>query len=155
MPKAFEVQNPDALSDAIKRLDSAMSESTLRKSAAAGATVIKNEIAVRTPVDTGDLVSGLTVAYAPEDSVTGHIATYVVAFVGTAPDQKNGKPGMRRRDVAGWLENGHDNRISAIEHGTSRTAARPFIRPAFEAVQSQAVATSQGVIDEAIKKENS
>jgi HK97 gp10 family phage protein len=154
VPKPFEVSNPDALAKAIKRLESAASESTLRKAAATGATVIKDEIAIRTPVDTGDLLSGLTVAYAPEDSVTGHLATYVVTFVGTAPDRANGKPGMRRRDIAGWVENGHANRISAIEHGTSRTAARPFIRPAFDAAKGQAVAASQAVILNALNKED-
>jgi HK97 gp10 family phage protein len=144
MPKSFEVVNPDALAKEIKKLERATSESVLRKAAAAGATVIKNEIAGRTPVDTGDLLNGLTVAYAPEASVTGSIATYVVTFVGTAPDQKNGKPGMRRRHVAGWLE-----------YGTSKMAARPFIRAGFDAKKTQAAQATQKVIEDEINKENS
>jgi HK97 gp10 family phage protein len=136
----FEVQNPDALASAVAKLEAAMSESTLRKGAAAGASVLKNEVMVRTPADTGELREGLTVAYAPEDSVTGKIATYVVTFVGEYPPRPNGKPGMRKRDVAGWLEN-----------GTSKMAARPFVRPAYEAKRQAAVDKTQAVISAALE----
>jgi len=140
MAVKLEVQNPGALEAAISRLSSAMSESTLRKGAAAGASVLKNEVYLRTPVDTGELREGVTVTYSPEDSVTGKIATYLVTFIGDYPDKPNGKPGMRKRDVAGWLEN-----------GTSKMAARPFVRPAYEAKRQQAVTTTQAVISAALE----
>lgn len=140
MAVRLEVHNPRALEAAISRLSSAMSESTLRKGAAAGATVLKDEVYLRTPVDQGDLREGVTVTYSPEDSVTGKIATYLVTFVGDYPPKANGKPGMRKRDVAGWLEN-----------GTSKMAARPFVRPAYDAKRQQAVTTTQAVIGEALE----
>lgn len=140
MAVKFEVQNPDALADAIANLEQAMSESTLRKGAAAGATVLKEEVVARAPRVTGGLAEGCTVAYAPEDSVAGKIATYVVTFVGDYPQRPNGKPGMRKRDVAGWIEN-----------GTSKKAARPFVRPAYEAKRQAAADRTQSVIADALE----
>lgn len=138
--KAFSIENPDAMSDALRNLEAAFSESTLRKAGATGATILKHEVVVRTPRDTGELAKGCTVAYAPEDSVAGKIATYVVTFVGDYPQRPSGKPGMRKRDVAGWIEN-----------GTSKKAARPFVRSAYEAKRQQAVAATQAVINDALE----
>lgn len=139
--KSYSVDNPDALANAITALDHAFSESTLRKAAAAGTTVFKNEIAVRVPHESGDLASGLTVTYDQEDSVTGLIATYIVLFVGdTRPKGPNRKK-VSHRALAGWLEN-----------GTSRMPAKPFVRPAFEAMKQRAVDRSTEVILGALKQ---
>lgn len=139
--KAFSIENPDAMADALRGLEATFSESTLRKAGATGATVFKDEVAARVPRGTGDLAKGLTVAYAPEDSVPGKIATYIVTFVGTAPPLPSGKPGMRRRDVANWLEN-----------GTSERAAHPFVRPAYEAVKSEAANKANETLTEQLAK---
>jgi hypothetical protein len=140
MAKSFSITNPDVFKDALARLDNAHSESTLRKAAAAGATVFKNEVARHTPIDTWDLLSGLGVAYLPESSVTGKIATYQVQFIGdTKPKGPKGKK-VSRRALAGWLENGR-----------SKMAARPFVRPAFEGAKDRAIAASNAVLAEALK----
>lgn len=139
--KSYSVDNPDALANAIAALDQTFSESALRQAAAAGVTLIKNEIAVRVPRESGDLAAGLTVAYDQEDSVTGLVATYIATFVG---DTKPNGPKMKkvsRRALARWLEN-----------GTSRMAAKPFIRPAFEAMKQRAANRTTEVILEALNK---
>lgn len=140
MAKTFSVENADALSQALLDLEQAVSESTLRQAAAAGATVFKNEVFRYVPRDTWDLASGLTVAYLPEDSATGRLATYETVFVGdTRPKGKKGKK-VSRRALAGWLEN-----------GTSKMAARPFVRPSFEARKEDAAAAANKVIFDALK----
>lgn len=139
MAKTFTVTNPDVFKDLLAGLDNAGSESTLRRAAAAGATVFKNEVARYTPIRTWDLLEGLGVAYIPEDSVTGKIATYQVQFMGdTRPKGPKGKK-VSRRALAGWLEN-----------GTSKMAAKSFVRPAFEAAKDRAIAASNAVLAEAL-----
>lgn len=149
MAKTFSVTNPDVFKNAIAGLDNAGSESTLRKAAVAGVTVFKNEVALRVPRDTGDLAKGLSVAYIPEDSVKGKIATYKVLFVGDTTTNnsyykpKKGKGSYRnvtRQALAGWLEN-----------GASKRPAHPFVRPSFEAMKDKAAEASNAVIAEALK----
>jgi hypothetical protein len=150
MAKTFSVTNPDVFKNMLARLDSARSESVLRKAAAAGITIFKDEISLRVPRDTGDLASGLSVAYLPENSVEGKIATYIALFVGDTTTNnsysysKKKKSGsyhnVPRQALAGWLENGR-----------SKMAARPFVRPSFEAVKQKAVDASKEVLAEALK----
>ncbi|QIX17316.1 HK97-gp10 family putative phage morphogenesis protein [Burkholderia multivorans] len=139
--KSYSVDNPDALASAINGLDEAFSESVLRRAAAAGTTVFKDEIALRVPRDSGDLAAGLTVAFDQEDSVAGAIATYIALFVGDTKPKGPNKKKVSRRALAGWLEN-----------GTSKMAAQPFVRPAFEAAKKRAVERSNEVIIAALNK---
>ncbi|CAJ2721074.1 HK97-gp10 family putative phage morphogenesis protein [Burkholderia pseudomallei] len=139
--KSYSVDNPDALVNAIAALDQTFSESTLRQAAAAGVTLIKNEIAMRVPRESGDLAAGLTVAYDQEDSVAGLIATYIATFVGDTKPKGPSKKKVSRRALAGWLEN-----------GTSKMPAKPFIRPAFEAMKQRAADRSTEVIHAALNK---
>jgi hypothetical protein len=140
MAKTFEIQNPDALANAIANLEDSLAESTLRKAAAASATVFKNEVFRYVPRDTWDLAKGLTVAFLPEDSVTGKIATYEMVFVGDTKPKGKRQRKVSRRALAGWLEN-----------GTSKKAARPFVRPSFEAAKERAAEAGQAEITKALK----
>lgn len=119
---SFSVENPEALTDVIRNAAEATSESALRQGALAGARVFYNEIMLRAMPHyrTGNLEGALLIAYVPEDSVTGSLATYTVTF-----NQK------------AWY-------ARLLEYGTSKMAAQPFIRPSFEAKQEQA---GQAVID--------
>lgn len=123
----FELDNPEALTSLFDGMDADTVESALRQGAAAGATVLNNEVSLRAPVRYGYLRSSASVVFVPEESAKGVVATYQTVFVGVAPDQKSGKKGMRNRDVARWLE-----------YGTSKMPARAFVRPAFDARKEQA-----------------
>lgn len=112
----FTVENPQALTDVLDRAALGASESALRKGAAAGATVFYREIKVRAMpyYRTGTLEDAIIVTYLPEESVTGKLATYAVTF-----------------NKKAWY-------ARLLEYGTSKMAARPFIRPAYEAKKDDA-----------------
>ena len=117
---SFSVQNPSALTDVLDRAAIATSESTLRQAAVAGARVFLDEMKLRAPKKTGNLLDNLIISYDADGSVPGKLATYIVTFSRKA-----------------WY-------ARLLEFGTSRMAARPFIRPSFEAKKQEA---AQVVID--------
>jgi len=124
---SFVVQSPNALTDVLNRASIASSESTLRQAAVAGARVFLAEMQIRAPRRTGKLAESLLITYAPEESVTGMLATYLVTF---------------NQDA--WY-------ARLLEVGTSEMAAEPFIRPAFEAKKQEAAAVVIEKIQEAVK----
>lgn len=125
---SFDADNPEALNDLINGLsDPDLMESALRQGAASAITVLRQEIQMRTPVQHGYLRDSVSAAYVPDESRTGKVATYETVFMGTAPNQPSGKPGMRNADVANW-----------VEYGTSRMSGEPFVRPAYEAKRQEA-----------------
>ncbi|KVR97201.1 hypothetical protein WK28_09455 [Burkholderia vietnamiensis] len=63
---------------------------------------------------TGTLEESILVTYIPEESVPGKLATYAVTF-----------------NKKAWY-------ARLLEFGTSKMAARPFIRPSFEAKKTEA-----------------
>jgi HK97 gp10 family phage protein len=125
---SFVVQNPDALTAALDNAEQAATESTLRQAAAAGATVFYREIKVRAMpyYRTGTLENSILVTYVPEDSVAGKLATYMVTF-----NQK------------AWY-------ARLLEFGTSKMAARPFIRPSYEAKKEEAGSAVINKIQESV-----
>lgn len=127
---SFVIQNPQALTDVLERAAVGASEPTLRKAAAAGATVFYREIKVRAMpyYRTGNLEDAILVTYVPEDSVAGKLATYLVGF-----------------NKKAWY-------ARLLEFGTSKMAARPFIRPSFEAKKD---AAGQAVINQIQEAVNS
>ena len=125
---SFVVQNPEALTAVLDNAARATSESVLRQAAAAGATVFYREIKVRAMPHyrSGNLENSLLVTYVPEDSVTGKLATYMVGFASKA-----------------WY-------ARLLEYGTSKMAAKPFIRPGYEAKKAQAAKAVIEKIQEAV-----
>lgn len=140
MAKSFSVQNPEALADALRSLDDVASESVLRQAAVAGAREVFSEVKLRAPVDlgiyegkqgmhpSGFLRDNILIAYDKEQSVEGRIASYLVT----------------------WSKDAFYGRF--LEYGTSKMAARPFLRPAYEAKKSAAAAAVDAVIQAKVKE---
>lgn len=139
MAKNFAVENPHALRDALLSVELVASESVLRQAAVAGARIVHAEVKLRAPVDLsiyegksrgrhppGFLRRNIIIAYDKENSVPGRIASYIVT----------------------WSREAFYGRF--LEFGTSRMAAQPFLRPAFEAKRKEIAAA----IDEVIQKKS-
>ncbi|MDR5761958.1 HK97-gp10 family putative phage morphogenesis protein [Caballeronia sp. LZ035] len=125
MAKKIEIVNPTALTDYLDRLETVASEEVLRQAAVAGARVIHSEVRLRAPVGTpyerkgsqhvpGTLKRSILIAYDKEESIAGHLAIYLVT----------------------WSKDAFYGRF--VEFGTSHSAAKPFLRPAFEATKRAA-----------------
>lgn len=129
MPKkAFQMMNPEALTAQLNALDIAVSDKTLREAARAGANIFLAEEKLRVPRRTGAGADALTIAYDTEQSVAGKLASYIVT----------------------WLKAGYYLRF--VEYGTSKMAAKPFKRPAYEAKKTAAAQAVADVIDARIKE---
>jgi len=138
--KSFTVENPQALTDALLALDDAVGESTLRQAAVAGARVVFNEAKIRTPVAVkpyerkgttiypGFLRDHMLIAYDKETSVPGRIASYIVT----------------------WSKEAFYGRF--VENGTSKMAARAFLRPAFDATRGEVAVTINDVIQKKVQE---
>lgn len=122
------VENPSALTDVLANAEVATSESALRQAAIAGARVFYREIKVRAMPHyrTGVLENSIRTVFVPEDSVTGEVATYAVTI---------------NQDA--WY-------ARLLEFGTSKMAAKPFIRPAYEAKRQEAGQVVINTIQQAV-----
>ncbi|CAD6536417.1 hypothetical protein LMG27952_03146 [Paraburkholderia hiiakae] len=127
MAKAFTTANPEALTAQLDALDDAVSESTLRKAALVGANIFLAEEKLRVPRRTGAGADALVIAYDAENSVPGKLASYIVT----------------------WLKDAYYLRF--VEYGTSRMAAQPFKRPAYEAKKKEAAQAVADAIDAQIE----
>jgi HK97 gp10 family phage protein len=122
------IENPSALTDVLDNAEVATSESALRQAAIAGARVFYREIKVRAMPHyrTGVLENSIRTVFVPEDSVTGEVATYAVTI---------------NQDA--WY-------ARLLEFGTSKMAAKPFIRPSYEARRVEAGQVVINTIQQAV-----
>lgn len=140
MARAFTVENPEAMTAALNGLDNIASESVLRQAAVSGARVMFEEIKLRAPVgdktyerkggqhQPGTLKRSILIAYDKEASLTGKSASYIVT----------------------WSKEAFYGRF--LEYGTSKMAARPFLRPAYEAKREEAAKAVENTIQEKVQE---
>ncbi|TDY23941.1 HK97 gp10 family phage protein [Paraburkholderia sp. BL6665CI2N2] len=140
MAVKLTIENAAALTSAIDALEQVASESVLRQATVAGARVILAEAKLRAPVGDatyehkggtyapGTLRDSLLIAYDKEQSVAGLRATYLVT----------------------WSKDAFYGRF--LEFGTSKMAAQPFLRPAYDATKQAAAAAFSTVIDQKVKE---
>lgn len=124
---AMQMLNPESLTAGLRDLEQAVSESTLRQATVAGERVFLNEEKIRIPVDTGNGRDNLIIAYDAEVSLPGVIASYIVT----------------------WIKDAYYLRF--VEYGTSKMAAKPFKRPAYEAKKTAAAEAVDEVLNKAIQ----
>lgn len=130
------------LADALRELGPRVARNTLRRSVAAGATVIKTDARARAPKDTGEMTKDILVKR--ERDTKGEMsATYSVFVRSGKKSRLAGKGRDVQKDSYYW---------KFVEFGTSKMAAKPFLRPAFESRKEEAVKTIGKTLDEGIQK---
>lgn len=139
-PRSVTVENGDALKGALNALDEIASESVLRQAAVAGARVIQAEIKLRAPVDLG-IYEGKQGRH-PPGFLRGHI---IIAY-----DDERSVEGKLASYLTTWSKEAFYGRF--LEYGTSKMAAKPFLRPAFEAKRKAAAAAVADVIQKKVKE---
>lgn len=135
----MQVSGMRELQDALKRLPDKIARNALRSAVNAGAAVIRNEARARVPTRTGRLRKAIYQRQIRERSGAGTQTFYV---------------GWRAR---GTKRSGKSQTHGAfygrfVEFGTSRMAAKPFLRPAFEARKHDAVARIREKLRERITR---
>lgn len=111
-PFAVRIQGVDELRKAFSELSSdAQQRSALRAALRVAASVVVKEAKARVPAQTGDLQKS------------------IAAKVTVNRKSAEAKIGFGKQEFYGMF----------VELGTSRTAARPFLRPALDAKQREAI----------------
>ncbi|MDD5359489.1 MAG: HK97 gp10 family phage protein [Sulfurovaceae bacterium] len=125
---------------ALSQLPTHLQEKVMVGATRAAAQVIATEAKHNAPEDTGLLKKSIGVARAKrKDTKPGHIKFYVVPkskVQGTAKVSVNGQKGKIRYKIHSWYAH-------FDEFGTSKMAAKPFLRPAFENSASSSVEAFQ------------
>lgn len=134
-----DLQNVEGLREiqsALQQLPDRIARNVLRGAVGAGASVIRQEAKLRAPVAEGpqrpDAPPPGTLKRAVYSKQIRELSSVAkqVYFVGVRRGRKYRKVGKQYMDAFYWW---------FVENGTSKMAARPFLRPAFEAKKNEAV----------------
>jgi HK97 gp10 family phage protein len=137
---ATEVKGLRELGEALKAFGSIIGKKYLARATFATAAVFRDEAKSLAPVATGNLRDHISIFKRAADGNTAHYA------IGVRPIKLNAKS----KKVLRILKRATGKRTSIvgdpyywrfIEFGTSKMAARPFLRPAFESQKSAALET--------------
>jgi HK97 gp10 family phage protein len=127
MAEAFRIDfDTSALDAALDNLSERVKEQ-VRPAAQAGAQVLYDEVRFRVPVSSGKLRAAIYQAFSQDNSKDG-TATYHISW-------------NARRAPHGHL----------IEFGTVKMAARPFLRPAYDAASAKALEAAKARLVEGMK----
>lgn len=146
MANSIEINIGGDLESALSKLSMTANERVLRASGYAGAAVFVDEAIQRVPVKTGTIQRNIIAKRIEEksdDTKQTYYVTVRTGNVGTEGDAFYWR----------WVENGHSlsrrkNKKSTwkahraamkLEFGDSKTAAQPFMRPAYESKKEDAV----------------
>lgn len=149
----LEVKGLRELQERLKTLAPNLARNALRASVAAGATTIRKAAQERAPYYHGDVAKGHPPPGTLKRSIVQKQAAeksslfrqvYVVAVRKGKKYQNQGKKGHLSQDAYYW---------PFVEFGTSKMAARPFMRPAFESKKVAAVQAIKDKLIERIKQE--
>lgn len=161
---AFEMKGLAELSQALKELPDRIAKNVLRGAVNAGATVIRKEAELRAPEYHGDVSKGhpppgtlkksirqKRIANASND---GRQIYIVYVKKGTTYTYANSTKGRRKKMAANTYQTeGGVFYWRFVEFGTSKMAARPFMRPAFEVKKQAAVEAIRDYLAKRIPKE--
>lgn len=145
-----QVSGLKELNAALKQLPDNIAKNVLRGATSAGAAVIRKEARQRAPVYTGDVQGNHpppgTLKKSVYQSQRRNLSSLVkqVFHVGV-------RTGKGLKDKAGRSVDAYYWRF--VEFGTSKMAARPFLRPAFEAKKLAAVEAIKDYLAQRIPRE--
>ena len=130
MADAIHIEGLNAFARALRLLPQNVGRNVLRGGVSAAARVIVTEARVRAPASTGTLRRSIIQKQIRELSDLTRQTFYVTVRHGKKY-RKQGRKGTLSQDAyyARW-----------VEYGTSKMAARPFLRPAFECTKEPALA---------------
>lgn len=149
----FEVTGLRELSEALKKLPEKIAANALRGMTRSMAARVKNEIIENAPVDTGALRDNIYEKHIRQKSNHLQQTYYVGVRKGKARYKKN-KENQNLGRAGKEYETGGDTFYwRFIELGTSKFAARPFIRPAFERQKREAVEGARTYMEKRLHKE--
>lgn len=128
MDVKIKLEGFDVLARELRELPERIAKNALRAAVNAGASEVRKEVRLRAPVDTGRLRRAVYQKQIGEASSL-YRQVYVV---GVRSGARRGKDGTKNRsqDAFYWR---------FLEFGTRYIAARPFLRPAFEAQKRAAI----------------
>lgn len=148
-----EIQGLKELGEALRALPERAARNTARGATAAAAAVIRDEAKVKAPYFTGSVAQGhpppgtlrrsIILKQIPELSGPLKQMFYVTVRHGKKY-QKQGKKGNLSQDAYYWR---------FVEFGTENMAAKPFLRPAFEAKKLEAVTAFETYLKTRLAKE--
>jgi len=122
----------DEIAAGLRAFPDALGESALRKSAVAGAAIIRNEAVLRAPERSGILKKNIILRHIDEASDGANHQTYYV----TVRSGGRGADGKKETSLDAFY-------WRWVEFGTSKSAANPFMRPAFESRVGDALAAAK------------
>ena len=125
---------------ALEELPDQIARKTLRKAVSSAAALVRDEAKSRAPVDTGEMRRDIMVKKGRGDRFK---AVYEVFVRSGKKSRLAGKRRNVQRDSFYWR---------FVEFGTSKMAARPFMRPAFEAKKDAAIDMVRDTIREGLPK---
>ncbi|WP_186142367.1 HK97-gp10 family putative phage morphogenesis protein [Burkholderia gladioli] len=127
MAARVSIKNPTALTDVLKKLGNVASESILRQAVVAGLQPLLAEVRLRAPVR----VEG------HEGGVGQHPPGFLKANILAYHDGEKSVKGLRQIYGVTWDKEAFYG--SFVENGSSKQAADPFLRPAFDATKRAVV----------------
>lgn len=143
---------------ALDKLTAAVGENTLRAAGFAGAAVFRDEVIRAAPKDTGFLSQQVGVIRATEKSDGAVVQTYLVKVRGGQIKYAN----TRRNRRAGRITQAGESLKTYeqtdafywrfFEYGSSKMAARPFIRPSYESKKGEALQAMKTKLAEKINE---
>lgn len=141
------------LQAALKELPQRIARNVLRGAVGAGAAVIRNEAKARAPVSIGD--GG--VGHPPPGTLRRAIYQKQIRELSSAVKQtfyvgvRKGKQYRKQGKKGNLSQDAYYAKF--VEFGTAKMAARPFMRPAFEAKKGEAVQAIKDYLAKRIPEE--
>lgn len=140
------------LAAALRELPERVARNGLRAAVNAGAGVIKQEAIANAPEDTGALRANFFQKQIREQSGPMQQTFYVGVRKGVAKYASNAANKRAGRAGKAYKDDGTTFYWRFLEFGTSKMAANPFLRPAFETQKEAAVTAIGAKLDERIQK---